>query len=247
MSDFDKEAEREKLREKYENEAADREATRQMSELLLQGATMTNRHCDECSNPIFRYDGQEFCPSCQASAGQQEEEGAQPSQIPVEQPTDDPGQVDSKSQQETTTDRPSQHGVSDRAEEPTDPPPSNESDPGDTAETRQGQGGNRADSSRRRRPDGPARHPVNRRGVETDTEAQPQDRIRDTVAERQSGAQGTAASDPATHSLAEGEAALRHALTKFARLAGETDDPQVARNQLAAAREAAEAIAALRR
>ncbi|WP_324755840.1 Sjogren's syndrome/scleroderma autoantigen 1 family protein [Haloarcula sp. GH36] len=65
MSDFDKEAEREKLREKFEKEEAEREATEQMSELLLKGATMTNAHCSTCGDPVFRYDGQEFCPTCQ--------------------------------------------------------------------------------------------------------------------------------------------------------------------------------------
>jgi uncharacterized Zn finger protein (UPF0148 family) len=73
MSDFDKEAERERLREKYEAEEADREATQHMSELLLKGATMTNSHCGTCGDPIFRYDGQEFCPTCQtqtASSGE---------------------------------------------------------------------------------------------------------------------------------------------------------------------------------
>lgn len=65
MSDFDREAEREKLREKFERDKRKREASEQMSELLLQGATMTNRHCPECHSPVFRYDGQEFCPTCQ--------------------------------------------------------------------------------------------------------------------------------------------------------------------------------------
>ncbi|MCH7661850.1 MAG: hypothetical protein IH933_15165 [Euryarchaeota archaeon] len=67
--EFDKEAEREKLREKYAKEEQDREATQRMSELLLQGATMTNSHCDRCGDPIFRYEGQEFCASCQAAGG----------------------------------------------------------------------------------------------------------------------------------------------------------------------------------
>ncbi|WP_115864799.1 Sjogren's syndrome/scleroderma autoantigen 1 family protein [Halorussus litoreus] len=66
-SGFDKEAEREKLREKY-GQDDDRENTRRMSELLLQGATMTGKHCNQCSDPIFRYDGQEFCPNCQREA-----------------------------------------------------------------------------------------------------------------------------------------------------------------------------------
>jgi len=67
-SDFDKEAERERLREKYEEDQADREAAQQMSDLLLKGATMTNAHCDQCGSPIFRSDGQEFCPSCSQEA-----------------------------------------------------------------------------------------------------------------------------------------------------------------------------------
>ncbi|ADJ13547.1 Sjogren's syndrome/scleroderma autoantigen 1 family protein [Halalkalicoccus jeotgali] len=77
MSEFDKEAEREKLRKKYAEEQQDRQSTQRMSDLLLQGATMTNKHCDTCGDPVFRYDGQEFCPSCRA-ASQDAETTAQP-------------------------------------------------------------------------------------------------------------------------------------------------------------------------
>ncbi|WP_410766136.1 Sjogren's syndrome/scleroderma autoantigen 1 family protein [Haloferax sp. DFSO60] len=70
MSDFDKEKERQRLREKYEQDAKKRDSTQRMSELLLKGATMTNKHCPQCGDPLFRYNGQEFCPSCQAE-GQQ--------------------------------------------------------------------------------------------------------------------------------------------------------------------------------
>jgi hypothetical protein len=73
MSDFDKEAERERLREKYEREQEKRKSTEQMSELLLKGATMTNAHCNECGDPIFRYDGEEFCPTCQEVVGSADE------------------------------------------------------------------------------------------------------------------------------------------------------------------------------
>ncbi|ELZ95290.1 hypothetical protein C440_09437 [Haloferax mucosum ATCC BAA-1512] len=66
MSDFDKEAERQRLREKYERDEAKRRSTQRMSELLLQGATMTNKHCDQCGDPLFRYEGQVFCPTCQS-------------------------------------------------------------------------------------------------------------------------------------------------------------------------------------
>ncbi len=69
MSDFDKEAEREKLREQFAEDEKKREATERMSELLLQGATMTNTHCDTCGDPLFRYDGQTFCSTCQRAAG----------------------------------------------------------------------------------------------------------------------------------------------------------------------------------
>lgn len=61
---FDKEAEKERLRQQLAEEEADREATQRMSELLLQGATMTNHHCDECGDPLFRHEGREFCPTC---------------------------------------------------------------------------------------------------------------------------------------------------------------------------------------
>lgn len=73
---FDKEAEKEKLRQQLAEEEADRQATQHMSELLLQGATMTNRHCNECGDPVFRQGGREFCPTCgrerveEAEAGQ---------------------------------------------------------------------------------------------------------------------------------------------------------------------------------
>jgi UPF0148 protein len=74
--DFDKEAERERLREKYDSTADDREVTERMSQLLLQGATMTNQHCETCGSPIFRYQGQEFCPTCQGETDVENGEAA---------------------------------------------------------------------------------------------------------------------------------------------------------------------------
>lgn len=67
MSDFDKEAERERLREKYERDQAEREATQRMSDLLLKGARMTNTHCDVCGDPLFQQNGVTFCPNCHGS------------------------------------------------------------------------------------------------------------------------------------------------------------------------------------
>jgi uncharacterized Zn finger protein (UPF0148 family) len=68
MNDFDKEAEREKLREKFAKDEQKRARTSRMSELLLKGATMTNKHHD-CGSPIFRWEGEEFCPTCQGAPG----------------------------------------------------------------------------------------------------------------------------------------------------------------------------------
>lgn len=72
MSEFDKEAEREKLRKQFEQDERKRESTQRMSELLLQGATMTDTHCDTCGDPLFRHEGQEFCPSCQSRTDDQQ-------------------------------------------------------------------------------------------------------------------------------------------------------------------------------
>lgn len=97
MSEFDKEAEREKLREKYAEEQQDRESTQRMSDLLLQGATMTNKHCDACGDPIFRYEGQEFCASCQA-AGQAADAGSQSASQGSPEPTETAPESTSKSE-----------------------------------------------------------------------------------------------------------------------------------------------------
>ncbi|GAB7090715.1 Sjogren's syndrome/scleroderma autoantigen 1 family protein [Halorubrum luteum] len=79
MSDeFDKEAEREKLREKFARDEQKREHTQRMSELLLKGATMTNKHCEQCSDPIFRHDGREFCPTCNRPANGDDASGNAP-------------------------------------------------------------------------------------------------------------------------------------------------------------------------
>jgi len=77
MSDFDKEAEREKLRKKFARDEEKRAHTERMSELLLKGATMTNKHCNQCSDPLFRYNGQTFCPSCQAEGDAQADSSSQ--------------------------------------------------------------------------------------------------------------------------------------------------------------------------
>jgi uncharacterized Zn finger protein (UPF0148 family) len=86
MSDFDREAEREKLREQFGEDEADREHSERLSELLLKGATMTNKHCTECGDPIFRHDGREFCPSCQREVASEETQQATAGQAAAKNP-----------------------------------------------------------------------------------------------------------------------------------------------------------------
>ena len=87
MSEFDEEAERERLRRKYEQDRQERETTERMSELLLQGATMTNAHCSACGNPVFRYEGQEFCATCEQPVDR-DEKGDDDTGVEVTTPDD---------------------------------------------------------------------------------------------------------------------------------------------------------------
>ena len=117
MSDFDREAERERLREQFEKDKRKREQSERMSELLLKGATMTNKHCDRCGDPIFRWNGQEFCPTCQ---GGPTGEGAQSAQ--AQQSEQPPQSADDGQSAETETQQPERPLGE---EEPQEPPASN--------------------------------------------------------------------------------------------------------------------------
>lgn len=105
MSDFDKEAEREKLRKQFAADEKKRESTERMSELLLQGATMTESHCDTCGDPIFRYQGQEFCPTCQAQKtdGHDQATAEQPQQQQPQQQQQPPTDTETQTQTESDT------------------------------------------------------------------------------------------------------------------------------------------------
>lgn len=119
MSEFDKEKEREKLREKFERDEERRQTTQEMSELLLQGATMLNIHCADCASPIFSHEGKEFCPTC----------GRTVDEIQTSQPTEDePSEEDVEQIEEPTetpqTAEPADVDVSvERSPEPEHPSP----------------------------------------------------------------------------------------------------------------------------
>ena len=234
MSDFDKEAEREKLREKYERDQEEREVAEKMSELLLQGATMTNAHCSECGDPIFRYEGQEFCATCekavQRDTGVDEDEDADEADdgnIEVTTP-DENARVQFGAGTDDAADAANQP-----AEQPTQQPA--ESSPQEDTQTQ---------------PRQPGQSPAQSQG-------QPQQPQQSTSGEqaqppRQSAQHEQAREVPSVDPDAGADAStaresLVRTLTRFSQQAEATDDPRRAQEYLAAAREAAEALSALRR
>jgi uncharacterized Zn finger protein (UPF0148 family) len=221
MSDFDKEAERERLREKYEREQADREATEKMSELLLQGATMTNAHCQDCGDPIFRYDGQEFCATCEKTverSGDEETAAGDSDAEDGEREADSSDSIEVADPSEGTrvqfggeaADSPADDG----ADEPT-PDPEPAPDAGDAG----------GQSSPAPAADEPAtrRHPPS-----------------------QSSARRQAATAGGDENLHAARASLERTIATLTSQAEACDDPRDAEAYLAAAREAAETLSALR-
>ena len=229
MSDFDKEAERERLREKYEQDQKKREASERMSDLLLKGATMTNAHCDNCGDPIFRYDGDEFCPTCQQVVTEDEAaeaatdqtatetatheadaangtapEGGSSDHIEIKQPDAPTAQTESEQPAGTATDRSAE-------------PASGQNQPGvnqsagSSEQTRDPTGGSAGD------------------GQASPTQQTP----------------GSAPSSDASGDFEAAHASLVRTLRSHAERAEQCEDPRRARDHLAAAREAAEALTAL--
>ena len=237
MSDeFDKEAEREKLRKKFAEDEQQREHTQRLSELLLQGATMTNRHCETCGDPIFRHEGREFCPTCHAT-----EDGYE---VPVETPTAaaDEGSNTAESNaagsaaaesnaagsaagtdtaESASTAENADVAAPATAESPT--PDAASEAPGDEPAT-----GERADHTAR---------VANAESAPPDADVTPP----------AAGSTGAAARRVNAGEVTAARDAVIETLTRFARAAAETDDPRRARERLAAAKEAAETLAALDR
>jgi uncharacterized Zn finger protein (UPF0148 family) len=217
MSDFDKEAERERLREKYEREEAKREVTERMSELLLKGATMTNAHCQECGDPIFRYDGQEFCATCQRTIQRDTgDEGADEGE-----PADENGDAEEIEVAAPEETRVQFGGEGTEEAEAAEPEPAT-----DGAES--AAGGDATDDST---------------GVEPDRSAPAAQARTDETAQ----APRAPASSPAIDgNLADADDSLVRSVTALARRAEATDDLGRQRDLLAATREAAEALSAVR-
>jgi len=229
MSDFDKEAEREKLREKYGEEAEKRAATEQMSELLLKGATMTNAHCTDCGDPIFRYDGQEFWPTCQKPVAREPAEGGD---------TDDGTQGDHIEVADPSDDAAVQFGADEDQ-----PAPDTAVDPAQSTPDESPAEHGRADEE-----------PVTpNHGKSPDVHHDESEHHQEEPPEPRHGSH----EEPSHHGpeqhdhgvtaeLDAAESHLAETVHRFARRAAETDDPRRARDHLAAAREAAEALDAVR-
>lgn len=226
MSDgFDKEAEREKLRQRFEQEKEDRESTQVMSDLLLKGATMTNKHCNECGDPVFRQSGQEFCPSCHGNDGQEAagantpaEQQSTATEEADQQPGSGEGQVQSPAGQLQAATSGQQ-----------------------TAENQQQTAGSQQQTAGSQQQTAGSRQHGSTTSAERQSPAKVPTTAPDTTAT-------TASSDTAEHTtpLDSAKASLAAAIETHAGRAAEADDPRDAREHLEAAHEAAAAIAALR-
>lgn len=252
---FDKEAEREKLREKFARDEEKRESTRRMSELLLKGATMTNEHCDNCGSPIFRQNGREFCPECDTAAGQSAGQGETGGQeggeraAGAEEGDQRPGQAGSPVPDERG-DAPAGGAeppadLADAVEgtrEPAEAGGRGSVDPprSDSAAAPSANGGDRAVGG------GPAGRPAPEGGPAAGARESPSQAGRGSDSPT-----GGAAADRAPRGGADDLPAARDALVaalrRHAEAAANETDPRTARDHLAAAREAAEALSALRR
>jgi uncharacterized Zn finger protein (UPF0148 family) len=226
---FDKEAEREKLREKYGKDQQDRESTQRMSELLLQGATMTGKHCNDCGDPIFRYDGQEFCPTCQHE-GRQAQAGGEGGAG-----TDagaDHGDADVRSTEGAeTAGRSDDAGSGEDGDEPR--VEINDVRVADRSELR-------SPPSQRDQADGPRAADRGRAG-----HAHSHDASDRSAGERPRDAASARSASPG--SIDDARASLVRTLNDLARRAEAADDVARTRDLLGASREAAEALAALDR
>jgi len=229
MSDFDKEAEREKLRQRFEAEEEDREITARMSELLLQGATMTNRHCDTCHSPVFTYQGQSFCPTCQVEIGDPDSETADADGV-------DAGHADPIAADADTGAEPAAAGDSRSATR------IEVDDPGNGADTRPS-----ASSETDASPE-PASTSTSARTSESTVPTPSPDPA--STAERTHGSAGsadaTAADANGDSDLAAAHASLSRTLSRLSERAERSEDLSRTREYLLATQEAAEALAALK-
>jgi uncharacterized Zn finger protein (UPF0148 family) len=228
MSDFDKEAEREKLREQFAADERERASTQRMSELLLQGATMTNKHCDVHGDPVFRQNGEEFCPTCrtegQSTPASAESTGADSSPEPDASRTA-PGH-DGRADEQPTNDRGS---VADAADARPSAGAESEVD------------GRRPDPSSAVEESSADLSPEDIAGTDWQADAAPSP-ASTPASDTNQGARGSRSPTD----LGDARGSLARTLTRLAEEAERTDDLPRAREYLAAVEDAANALAAVR-
>jgi hypothetical protein len=230
---FDKEAEREKLREQYEADQKRREATQQMSELLLKGATMTNQHCEECGSPIFRYEGEAFCPTCAGTRDVAEGDARRPDQGPGADQADASADPD-REQGDPGGRQPTEPG----GRQPADVAPA----PGDTPRAASEDAASGAGSSGGELDEGDleaARARLDERVGSKREVGRSSDRRADPPVGDSPVRQGE------VPSMAQTRASVRRAIVSLSEQAAQSDDPTRAQDLLKGAREASEALAAL--
>ncbi|THE65700.1 hypothetical protein D8Y22_05885 [Salinadaptatus halalkaliphilus] len=236
MSDFDKEAEREKLREKYERDQAERQATQRMSDLLLKGATMTNSHCGTCGDPLFQQDGTTFCPSCHGNpdavsgtdleaqpAADERDEGASTDDVNESQPAES---ADTQPTQSADARRPADDGA--QAPDPRSR---------QTGATTDAEDAVRGESRAGEQPSTTSQIP----DAAASSNPQRDDRSPERSTDRRQ-------RQPTAGDTDTGDArqSLEQALEHFAAEAAAADDPRYAKACLEAAREASETLNTLR-
>jgi uncharacterized Zn finger protein (UPF0148 family) len=236
MSDFDKEAEREKLREKY-GEDDDETDTRRMSELLLKGATMTNGHCEECNDPLFRHNGQTFCATCQAN-GQQSpttQQGDTDQPEPAQQTDDTQQHTEAAQQTEPAQQQPpaAQQHTADTQQPTNSTQPADERPPADASQPTEQQSTPTQQSTQTQSP--AADQPTAQQPTTQQPTTQQQPDATDTAPQH----------SPAAADLTTARQSLVGTITRFSQQAAKADDPRRAKELLAAAREAAETLRAL--
>jgi uncharacterized Zn finger protein (UPF0148 family) len=238
MSDeFDREAEREKLREQFGEEEDDRERTERLSELLLKGATMTDRHCPECGDPVFRHEGREFCPSCQREVTTEEARRATAGQAAARDPTDAGASPDADANANADTNA-AVDAAADRSTIEVDTPGGTDTDGSATDGTVPTTGETDAASPTERAGNAPqgGQPAAGSSGGESRPQPQPQPTASEPAPSASGGESG----------LLPARQHLTRTVNRLAQQAAAEEDPGRKREFLAATREAAEALEAVR-
>ncbi|MDS0297220.1 hypothetical protein NDI76_00500 [Halogeometricum sp. S1BR25-6] len=241
MSDFDKEAERQRLREKYEKDTERREETQRMSELLLQGATMTNKHCNQCGTPIFRYQGTEFCPNCQNKQANAAAETADAAAAEVA--NGEAGEAPAEAASGATEDG----EATDQARQSVPTPEPERDVPSEVADAG-GASGTGAVNAQAAEPSRESAAPERTTSTESGPEAVAGKPSTASASESDNSAgEAVSAASASDGSMQGARESLLQAITEHARRSTATEEPQQATAHLEAAREAAEALDALDR